>query len=272
MNEQAKRGHILHGGIRFLNSASDMTHGKRTDGLNRSSWLAAGLALGIVLAGGIGYRVAASRMGRMLTSAPMPRGTLAALPMDLDGWSGQEFVLDEKLIRATDTDDHVCRQLTSRQGLPAVMLFVGYGINLRDLTPHRPEVCYIGQGWTQIGADTIALPLPDGGKLPCRLFRFRKGDLSPRVTVVLHYYIADGKRGADVDWLLDAALRGSSRAHYAARVQIECQAPDTSDGVERAMQSVQRVALASADPILGLMPRIESGDSSASSTAGGGSP
>lgn len=249
-----------------------MTQVKQPDGLSRSSWLAAGLAAGIVLAGGIGYRVAASRMGRMLSSAPMPKGTLAGLAMDLDGWSGREFVLDEKLIRATDTDDHVCRQLTSRQGLPQVMLFVGYGINLRDLTPHRPEVCYIGQGWTQIGADTIALPLPDGGKLPCRLFRFRKGDLSPRVTVVLHYYLADGNRGADVDWLLDAALRGSSRAHYAARVQIECPAPDVPDGVERAMQSVQRVAQASAGPILDLMPRLESGDVPASPAAGGGSP
>lgn len=249
-----------------------MTRMKPTDGLSRSSRLAAGLALGIVLAGGIGYRVAASRMGRMLTSAPMPKGTLAGLPMDLDGWSGQELVLDEKLIRATDTDDHVCRQLTSRQGLPGAVLFVGYGINLRDLTPHRPEVCYVGQGWTQIGADTITLPLPEGGKLPCRLFRFRKGELSPRVTVVLHYYIADGQRGADVDWLLDAALRGSSRAHYAARVQIECHAPDTSDGVERAMQTVQRLALASAGDILALMPRLDQASAAASQAAGGNTP
>lgn len=221
----------------------------------RSLRLPVAAALIVVAAGGLHFRHASARYGRLLESAPLPKGTLENLPLELPGWTGTAFILDELLARATDTSDHVCRIYASTEGLPRASLFVGYGLNLRDLTPHRPEVCYVGQGWTQVRVDAAPLPLPDGQELPCQMFFFRQGDLKPVFKVVLHYYIADGARGPDVSWLIRTALRGDRGARYAARVLIDADVPEGPGGAEQSVESVRRLAIATAGPILDLMPR-----------------
>lgn len=212
------------------------------------------VALGVVLVGGIGYRWQDDRFGRALASTPLSEGTLDQLPPDLNGWVGRRANIDESLLRATGTDQQLFREYRSSFGYPSATMFIGYGIKLRDLTPHRPEVCYSGMGWTLLSRETVKLPLAEGGSLPCELFRFRQGDLSPRVAVVVHYYIVDGRCGPDVNWLRETALRRGAAVHYAARVQIDCPVESGPGAVERSVEGAESLAAATATAIVKLMP------------------
>lgn len=183
-----------------------------------------GMAVGVVLliGSGAGYRTLAGRYNLLTASVPLPPGTLARLPLQLGDWMGREMPLDEAVVRATDTDDHVNREYRHRHGQPAVSLFVAYGVNLRDLAPHRPEVCYPGAGWTLQETRKLTLTTADQSDLPCRVHRFKRGGLVRENITVLNYYIVDGKYCPDVSLLRSKAWRLSLQAKYAAQVQIVC--------------------------------------------------
>ncbi len=110
--------------------------------------LAAGIGVALILASGFGYRTLADRYNRPSDSIPLAPGTLAKIPMEFNGWFGVDKPLDEAVARATDTNDQLNREYRRRDGRAAVTMFVAYGVRLRDLQPHRPEVCYPGAGWT----------------------------------------------------------------------------------------------------------------------------
>ncbi len=182
--------------------------------------LAAVAATVLLLLGGAGYRAVVNRYARPADSAPLPAGTLAKLPLAIGGWSGKDDPLAAAVIEQTDTDDHLSRIYINRAASQSVSLWVGYGVQLRDLTPHRPEVCYPGNGWIADGAATVELSLEDGGTLACRILRFRKGGLSTERVTVLNYYIIDGEFFADVSALRSRASQSLGEASYVVQVQL----------------------------------------------------
>src|SRR5688572_15339309 len=122
-----------------------------------SHWTPYAVAMILVIAGGTGYRIAAARYERISTSVPIPKGTLNRVDMNIGHWVGKDVPLEERIVKATDTDDHVNR-LYRRSPHEAVTLFVAYGVHLRDLMPHRPEVCYKGAGWIMEDAHIVDVP------------------------------------------------------------------------------------------------------------------
>ncbi|MDO8630432.1 MAG: exosortase-associated EpsI family protein, partial [Phycisphaerales bacterium] len=98
-----------------------------------------GSIVGVILliASGVGYRALAARYASVGRATPIPKGTLAHLPLEWGEWNGRDVPLDEAVIRRTDTDDHLNRSYIRRDGRAAVSVFIGYGVNIRDLMPHR---------------------------------------------------------------------------------------------------------------------------------------
>ena len=225
--------------------------GSRRSGLVASqTGLGVIAALALLLAGGVGYRAAAARYARPTDSTPLPAGTLAKLPLTLAGWTGREDPLAAAVIKQTNTDDHLSRTYVKRSASQAVSLWVGYGIQLRDLMPHRPEVCYPGAGWTADGAALVELPLSDGSVLPCRILAFRKGGFSNKRVAVLNYYIIDGQFVADVSALREKATSNTGNS-YAVQVQI---ATDGGRFRRDLKSAVKEFATVSAIPLHGLLP------------------
>lgn len=183
--------------------------------------IAGAVAAGFVmLTTGIGYRVLAARLAAPVDAILLSPEALARLPLQLGDWTGQEAPLDEAVVRATDTDAHVSRRY-SRQNPPgSVWLYIAYGVNVRDLMPHRPEVCYAGAGWTRIDRRFTELPLSDGTKLPCNVLQFSRGTLNKQKVVVLDYYIVDGQYCHDVSLLRSKAVFGSGTVGHVAQVQV----------------------------------------------------
>jgi EpsI family protein len=128
--------------------------------------------------------------------------------------------MDEKIVRATDTDAIDNRHYARSGGLESVGLYIAAGVQARDLMPHRPEVCYTGNGWTLVGKQVFDLPLTEGEELPCNVMRFRRSGVTSHRIVVLDYYLVDGEYCADVSLLRSKVWRGSGTVDYVAQVQI----------------------------------------------------
>lgn len=189
-----------------------------TDQTRANPWIGVLIACAVILGGGAGYRLLASQYARAAKSVPIPKGTLAKLPLEIASWTGIDEPLDPQVIKATDTDDHVNR-IYRRFGSESVSVFIGYGVNLRDLAPHRPEVCYPGAGWTLEDSKHIEITAVDQTKLPVQVHRFYRGGLAAQRVTVLNYYLVDGAYCSDVSLLRSRASQGGAHA-YAAQVQI----------------------------------------------------
>lgn len=183
-------------------------------------WPAVLAAVALFIAGGMSYRASATRLNGVGDSVPLPRGTLASIPLQIGEWRGEDVALDEEIITRTDTDDHVNRIYTRRGGHEGVAVFVAYGVRMRDLMPHRPEVCYPGAGWVADGTQQASPPDTRGVEIPCQIHHFRRGGFDGRTVTVLNYYIVDGQRHADVAVLRALGAKGPSSVRYVARVQV----------------------------------------------------
>jgi len=146
---------------------------------NRRMVIGAAVAASFLMfASGVGYRVLAQWLEGPTDVEPLSPDALARLPMQIGEWSGTEMPMGDDIVEATDTDAHISRAYSRYNASEYIRLYVAYGVKARDLMPHRPEVCYTGNGWTIIDRDTLELPLSDGTKLPCNIFHFSRGVLA----------------------------------------------------------------------------------------------
>ena len=174
----------------------------------------------LMLVFGLTYRVLAARLAAPADVAPIAPAALEQFPRQMGDWNGEDVPIDEATVRATDTDAHLNRRYGRHGGLESVMFYVACGVKVRDLMPHRPEVCYVGAGWTSVGRHSLELPLNDGRKLPCNVLQFARGAFSTQKIAVLDYYLVDGEYCRDVSLLRSKAWHGSGAVRYVAQVQI----------------------------------------------------
>jgi len=215
-------------------------------------WIAVGLAFFLLVGSGAGYQLLAARYARASNSIPIPPGTLTQLPLHIGNWEGTEVPMDERVIQATDTDDHVNRRYTRGRMQDAVALWVAYGVRFRDLMPHRPEVCYTGSGWTLDDTKSLELKTPEGFLVPCRLLRFHRGNLKNERIIVLNYYLVDGEYSKDVSAVRKRVWRFNSGLQYVTQVQISCSETPWQRAAEKL---VCDFAAESAEPIRVLLDK-----------------
>jgi len=198
--------------------------------------MAAVTAIFLMLFFGTTHRILSARLSAPVETPSVSPDALEKLPMQIGEWTGQEAPLDEAIIRATDSDAHLSRSYSRYNALEQIWMYISYGMRARDLMPHRPEVCYTGNGWTLINRRSMELPLSDGMKLQCNMFQFSRGTLIEKKIAVLDYYIIDGRYCRDVSLLRSKAWRGSGAVRYVAQVQIV-----TSIGANRTADSASDV-------------------------------
>lgn len=195
-------------------------------------------AVSLIVGGGVTYRVlekVAASTGSAGVSLP---GALSDLPMAIDRWNGIDAPLDDRVVDATDTDQHVSRIYRSSDR--EVGLFLAYGTRFRDLLPHRPEVCYPAAGWVLHQQANDMLTIADGTTLPVRIHQFRGGPVDASAVTVLSYHIVDGEIIADVSELRRRGFAARRRVGYVAQVQIRC-----TDGADARTARETVVAFAS---------------------------
>jgi EpsI family protein len=230
---------------------------RQSDRSSRRRVIAAAVAAScLMLVFGLTYRVLAGRLAGPAATAPIDPATVGRFPMQIGEWTGQDVPIDEATVRATDTDAHINRRYTRPGAFESVTLYVACGVKARDLMPHRPEVCYTGNGWTLADKRSDELALSDGTKLPCNIMEFSRGGFSTQRIVVLDYYIVDGQYCSDVSLLRSKAWRGSGAVKYVAQVQVVTSVTATTTA-ESAMRLVSVFADESAASLAGLFKHEE---------------
>ncbi len=230
-----------------------------------STLLAVAAAASILLISGGASRILTAQLGRGDDEAVLPRGTLArSLPLEIGGWAGRDQPIEESVVKAAACDDYVNRTYVRRG--QAIQLWLAFGVRARDLMPHRPEVCYPGQGWTLEGSRAVEPLLADGSRLDCRIYEFRRGELNTSRVHVLNYYIIDGEYSPDVSMLRSKAWRGSGGVHYVAQVQIVA-AVNSAFASDEMQEAVRVFAVDAAPAIRAAMPAAPTDPSPAANQA-----
>jgi len=173
----------------------------------------------MMLVSGVAFHTLVVRVRGPMTGLPIAPETLEGFPMQIGGWTGREVPLDETIAGKTDADAHINRQYSRHNGRESVGLYVAYG-GTWEMMFHRPEVCYPGSGWTLIDGDLLELPVHNGMKLPCSIFRFSRGELQTREVVVLYYCIADGLTCSNISLLRSRVWGALAAVDRFAQVQI----------------------------------------------------
>ena len=211
------------------------------------------VAILCLFAGGLAYRAATAHLSSSSESAPLPPDALNGLPWTIGDWDGHDVPMADEIVAATDADQILSRGYNrNRVGRPEkVSLYIAYGLRIRDMMPHRPEVCYVSNGWTRASAEQVEIVTETGTKIPCRVLEFQSGVLSAERITVLNFYIVNGEVAPDVDALRwGRAWRRPAESDYSAQVQITCSAASAA----AADQIVRAFAADSADSVLDLFP------------------
>lgn len=177
---------------------------------------AAAITAALLTVAGVGLRTLEGELERADagTKALLDPAALARVPLRLGDWRGEDVAVDARLRAATDTDALLNRRYRRPDG-GAAMLYVAYGTRIRDMAPHRPEVCYPAAGWILEGQRRIVLA---SGALvvPARVLDFRRSGFAEQRMIVVNYVVLDGVYHPD-----SSALRQRSwQIGYAAQVQI----------------------------------------------------
>ncbi len=215
-------------------------------------WMAGILAVLLLLAAGIAYRVMAAGVETVVSTPlklPVP---LSAIPKQLDGWTGQDANLSPSIVdymRANFADDYMNRHYENAAQRFSVGIYVVYcASHPSGIVGHKPRVCYPGNGW--IWDETVSSRIISRGGRPidCLVHQFHKPAPAYQQVYVLNFYVLNGQitlRESDFSGFFDRLpnLAGNP-ARYVAQVQISA-----------LMEQAARVAASDfADTILALLP------------------
>jgi EpsI family protein len=122
---------------------------------------------------------------------PVPlRQTFDQLPMNMDGWQGQNDPLEEQIVTALGVSDYVNRAYISEGGQP-VGLYVGYYQSQRTgETIHSPKNCLPGSGWEPVRAGRLTIPMAATPAIVVNEYLVEKG---PAKYLVLYWYQEHGR-------------------------------------------------------------------------------
>lgn len=130
-----------------------------------------------------------------------PRASLSSLPLQIDGWTGTDSVLDQQTLDILGPGEFLVRDYenaSQTEGQPWINLYIAYFPTQKaGDTIHSPNHCLPGAGWVPISREKIEIPGPEGGSFPVNRYVVAKG--ADR-QLVLYWFQAHGRAVASEYW------------------------------------------------------------------------
>ena len=206
------------------------------------------LCLGL-LSVGVVTQAAIDRMSTI--ERPPLRQALGSLPMRLEGWTGEEIPVDEKIAAESQATEFLSRAYTNPKfpGI-ALSLWVNYslyGTNMR----HSPEICLPMHGGTKIESQTKVLPIagPDGREVPVMRLGYSQGELIQGIGF-WYYIFGEGKVERWVRGLPITSRSSHGRTTRGSGMTVEVFWTGESDDKVAAFQDFAHAILGGLEPIL----------------------
>ncbi len=215
-------------------------------------WLVWVLTILLLISAGIAYRVPAHRI-KILGEAPIPLPVpLSDFPMEIGNWRGVELPIratTKEYMKDNFADDYFSRRYVDSVAKVWADVYVVYcSTRPGGILGHRPNVCYPAHGWQHESTEKSRFTSRSGRQIDCLVHRFYKPAPEYDRTVVLSFYILNGRTTAKESDFSGPFGRRPNIARdpgrYVAQVQI-------SSALEK---SVQAVAEDMTDMILDFLP------------------
>ncbi len=128
-----------------------------------------------------------------------PRASLASLPSQIDGWTGNDEVLDQQTLDILGPGEFLVREYeNASQPQPGISLYIAYFPTQKTGdTIHSPNHCLPGAGWVPTSRERVQITRPDGSSFPVNRYVVSKsGDRQ----LVLYWFQAHGREVASEYW------------------------------------------------------------------------
>jgi EpsI family protein len=132
-----------------------------------------------------------------------PRTSLSSLPLQIDGWTGTDSVLDQQTLDILGPGEFLVRDYENAsppqpQPQPWINLYIAYFPTQKaGDTIHSPNHCLPGAGWVPTSREVVQITRPDGSSFPVNRYVVSKsGDRE----LVLYWFQAHGRVVASEYW------------------------------------------------------------------------
>lgn len=157
-------------------------------------WFVCLLAFLLLTGAGIAYRALASRLIGNSVTLPV---SLDAYPRQIEQWVGEDVPIPPNIQQVAGNDAFVNRLYRNRVSNEWVNVYVAYSARPRTMLGHRPRICYVAGGWIHDGTMTSRFVSRKGKELSCLIHRFHRPAPGYEETVVLNFYIVNGRLTCD---------------------------------------------------------------------------
>lgn len=187
------------------------------------TWFVWLLAVLLLTGAGTIYRVLVSRLDLVVGSVTLPV-PLDAYPKRIGQWVGEDVPIPSNIQQVAGNDAFVNRLYRNQVSKEWVNVYIAYTAHPRTMLGHRPRVCYVAGGWVHDGTESGQFTSRSGRELSCLLHRFHRPAPDHEETVVLNFYIVNGRLTCDhrvftgVGWRIPNI--DGDPARYVTQVQI----------------------------------------------------
>jgi len=186
------------------------------------------LAVVLLVSAGITYRILASGLERVIgrtIKLPVP---LSAFPLQIGNWSGKDLPISnttKEYMEKNFADDYFSRRYKNSAANTWADVYVVYcSSRPGGILGHRPRVCYPGYGWIYDSTQTGQFISRAGHQVPYLIHRFHKRSSMNDQTVVMNFYVLNGKLTSnekDFSGIFGRRVNiAGDLAKYVAQVQI----------------------------------------------------
>jgi hypothetical protein len=194
-------------------------------------WSASLLAIGLLITAGIAYRTVMNLTSNTVINLPV---ALSNLPLEIGDWKGLELeipAITREYMEKNFADDYISRRyIKSQTGVWADVYVVYCSSRPGGMVAHQPLVCYPGNGWIHDNTIQKQFTIQNGRNVDCLIHRFHKPAPSYDQTIVLNFFIVNGRLAADQRDFSGIIGRNFNfsrdPARYAAQVQISSTSED----------------------------------------------
>ena len=186
------------------------------------------LAVLLLISAGVTYRVLASHL-QLVTDRPITLPVpLSAFPVQIGNWVGRDMLIPsttKEYMERHFADDFLSRRYINAATEAWADVYVVYcSSKPGGILGHRPRVCYPAHGWIQDSTEASHFISRTGQRILCLIHRLHKPAPTHKQTVVLNFYVLNGRVTADESDFSGLLGRrpniAGDPARYVAQVQI----------------------------------------------------
>lgn len=175
------------------------------------------------------------RTGYTFEVVPLKQ-SLADMPLELDGWRGQDVPIDDSVLKMLNAQETLNRVYRSPDGNTVVCHISAWlrPDSISEAAPHIPKLCYTNTGWSILAERQVPVKTPDGDITLTALLLERQED---RIVVAYWYQMgAVNFTTVDEARAIHRGLWGKSK--WPATVKVLLQTSGRT--IESALPAIER--------------------------------